>query len=234
MVIVEPRKHKDFARVLKQFDAQMPSDWDLYVFHGASAKGFLQDIIKQLQSGRNIYLKSLDTDNLTAKEYNRLFKDPRFWNKVDAEDILVFQTDCALCSKTPQAINRFRKYGYLGCAYQADSIGMRNPVWSKGLPFYGIGGMSFRKKSFMMKCIKSHPDVHPDHPEDVFFSECIHEEPDSSPLKPESASVLCDFCSQHNYNADSFAAHKTKDMIKEDKEAFYSYCPEARFLEEQS
>lgn len=231
MVIVEPRKHKDFERVLTMFDAKMPVDWDMYIFHGKTAKDFLEEITMKLPSGRIIYLKSLSSDNLTTSEYNRLLKQASFWNDIDAEDILIFQTDCALCSGTPFSIDRFRKYGYLGCSYKKDSIGMNKQVWSKELPFYGIGGLSFRKKSFMLKCIRKEPNVHPDRAEDVFFSECVHAE--RSSLKPESPQVLCDFCSQHFFNSKSFGAHKTKLMVDEDKEDFYSYCPEARFLSDQ-
>lgn len=232
MVIVEPRKHPDFDRVLKQFDAQMPVDWDLYVFHGKGAKDFLQDITMDITSGRNVYLKSLESDNLTANEYNKLFKQASFWNQINAEDILVFQTDCALCSKSPHNIDRFRKYGYLGCSYLKNSHGFTKQVWGTKHPFYGIGGLSFRKKSFTMKCIRERPNIDPDFAEDVFFSECVHKERGS--LKPESADVLCDFCTQHAFNSKSFGAHKTKDLAKGDKDGFYAFCPEAEFLDKQS
>jgi hypothetical protein len=166
-----------------------------------------------------------------VNEYNRLFKQESFWNSIDAEDILVFQTDTALCSKSPFRLDRFRKYGYLGCSHKKDSIGFQKQVWAKEFPFYGIGGLSFRKKSFMLKCIQENPNVDPDYAEDVFYSECIHKE--TSGLKPESADVLCDFCTQHHFNSMSFGAHKTKTLKVEDKEAFYGFCPEARFLESQ-
>lgn len=230
LLIVEPRRHPDMKRVLEQFHQQMPLDWDLYIFHGASAGDFIEESTKNLE-GRQIYLRALPGDNLKPEEYNELFKKQEFWNQVDAEDILVFQTDTALCGASPQKIERFRKYGYLGCSHWPDSYGMKGQPWAKDIPFYGIGGLSFRKKSFMLKCIRADPNVHPHRAEDVFFSECLHKE--TSELKPESGSVLADFCTQAHFNSESFGAHKTKLLIKKDKEAFYGYCPEARFLESQ-
>ena len=223
MMIVEPRKHPDLAHVLQNFDTHMDSSWDLYVFHGASAGSFLDSIVRGLSKSRKVYLIPLSTDNLTANEYNKLFKNESFWNNIDAEDILVFQTDTALCSKSPFRIDRFRRYGYLGCSNKKDSIGFHKQVWAKEFPFYGIGGLSFRKKSFMLNCIRNNPNVDPDYAEDVFYSEHIHKE--NSSLKPESADVLCDFCTQHYFNSMSFAAHKTKILKPEDKDAFYSlFC----------
>lgn len=232
MVIVEPRKHQDFERVLQQFDEQMPTDWDLYVFHGKSARRFLEEVTTGLSNERKVYLKALPSDNLTINEYNRLLKDPKFWDQIDAEDILIFQTDTALCAASPFSIDRFRQYGYIGCSNKKDSIGMTNQVWAKDIPFYGIGGLSFRKKSFTMKCIKENPNVHPDRAEDVFYSECIHKE--TGPIKPESAKILCEFCAQHSFNAHSFGAHKTKTMDPNDKKSFYAFCPEAKFLDTQT
>jgi hypothetical protein len=37
MVIVEPRKHHHLKYVLDNFDAHMPLDYDLYIFHGPAA-----------------------------------------------------------------------------------------------------------------------------------------------------------------------------------------------------
>lgn len=230
-MIVEPRRHPDLERVLTQFDRQMPVDWDLYVFHGKSAKDYSQNATRNCLSGRNIFLKALDVDDLPEKEYNKLFKQTSFWNQIHAEDILIFQTDAALCGASKFSIDRFRQYGYIGCSFKKDSIGMNNQLSNKKYSFYGIGGLSFRKKSFTLQCIRENPTVDPYFPEDIFYSECVHKETGS--LKPESAKVLGDFCSQYNFNSRSFGAHKTKLMAKDDKDAFYAYCPEAQFLATQ-
>ncbi len=227
MVIVEPRKHKDLERVLKNFDEHIPKEWDLYIFCGKSAQGFAEQAASFIKD-RHVIIQALDTDNLTADEYNTLFKQPSFWEKVNAENILVFQTDAVLCKNSPFNIDNFTSYDYIGCAYTDSAIGRSNrKIWD-GMPFYGVGGLSFRKKSFMLKCISSYPQQH--HlAEDVYFSLCS----ESSTNKPISAKVLNEFCTQEQFHEKSFGGHKTKLLRSSDESKFYDYCPEGSFLKEQ-
>ena len=225
MVIVEPRKHKLLQPVIENFHQNMDETWDLYIFHGKShaehAKGAVENI---KSSSRNVYLKSLDVNNLNVKEYNFLFKQASFWDQVDAENILVFQTDTVLCSSALTSIKDFLKFPYIGCSGWTRFIGSKSP-W-RG-PFYGVGGLSFRKKSAMMSCINSNPDIDPDHPEDVFFSKCAHESPD----RATDAKQLASFCTQYEFSENSFGAHKImKNLSQRDLDRFLDYCPEANIL----
>lgn len=233
LVIVEPREHKYLQEVCENFDKNMSKSWDLYVFHGKSAGDFAQQATATIK-GRRVYLIPLETDNLDGDGYNALFKSLDFWNQVNAEDILVFQTDTVLCSASEFKINDFMKYDYIGCGSYAGAIGNKKDVWgnkySKGNSFYGIGGLSFRKNSFQKQCIKKYPDIAADYPEDVFFSNCVEQ----SVNKPESAEVLANFCTQDSFSKRSFGAHNTWYMKKEDREPFYAFCPAARILETKS
>jgi hypothetical protein len=224
IVIVEPRKHKDLELVIKNFDKHIPAEWDLYVFHGASAYEFAHNATSSIQK-RNVYLKALDVDNLDADAYNYLFKQTAFWDKVNAENILVFQTDTALCGSSPFNITKFTHYNYIGCNIDKTSVGTQHSLHYWKSPMYGVGGLSFRKKSFMMKCIQKNkkPDTYA---EDVFFSECAHE----TDSKPESVNVLHSFCSQAAFMMPSFGAHKTTLLEEEHKKPFYEYCPEASYM----
>ena len=87
---------------------------------------------------------------------------------------------------------------------------------------YGIGGLSFRKKSYMLKCIKNNPNIHDDFAEDVFFSECLAD------YKPD-IKALNQFCTQHKYFDKSFGLHKPL-ALKDNKE-LHKYCPEINILE---
>jgi hypothetical protein len=223
MLIVEPRKHPLLKTVIHNFDKNMPTNWDLYVVHGKSFQEHAKEAVKDIN--RTVKLIQLQTDNLTADEYNHLFKKISFWNKIKAENILVFQTDSALCSKSNFNIHDFMKYDYIGCAAEnnhGNKFGNHN--WSKTYPhsfFYGIGGLSFRKNSFQKKCIRENK-VPPHFAEDVFYSNCVHKY-----TKPENAKKIQQFCSQTNFTKKSFGSHKTKD-IKSKK--FYKYCPEAKTI----
>ena len=226
LVIVEPRKHKHLETVLRNFDELMPSDWDIYIFHGVSAHDFAKDasrVIKNKQ--RNIFLKALDVDNLDANGYNFLFKQKGFWEKVEAENVLVFQTDTALCSKSKFPIEDFMQYNYIGCNKTRTAIGNKHNLdYWKG-PFYGVGGLSFRKMDFMLKCIDTHKRP-PNYPEDVYFSECG----ELSNSKPETVDIIHSFCTQSVHVKSSFGAHKTSELKKEEHDGFYEYCQEASYM----
>ena len=225
IVIVEPRKHKNLEYVINNFDTLMDPDWDLYVFHGLSAAEFAATAVQSIQK-RRVFLLPLHTDNLNADQYNELFKQSKFWNRVNAESILVFQTDVVLCSKSLQSIDRFTKYDYIGCSVDDKTIGFGGWRWSNTHPddyFYGSGGMSFRKKSFMLNCIRDNPNIDKAYPEDVFFSNCVAK----SPNRPETATVINDFCTQNKYVNNSLGAHRISMLSDDDKKRFIQFCPEA-------
>ena len=230
MVIVEPRKHKLLQPVIENFHKNMEETWDLYVFHGKSHAKHAKAAVKNIKSNsRNVYLKPLDVDNLNVKEYNFLFKQASFWDQVDAENILVFQTDTVLCSNALTSIEDFLSFPYIGCSGIPNMIGSNTTIWGQNNPYYGVGGLSFRKKSAMMSCINSNPDIDPNHPEDCFFSKCAHGSPD----RATDAKQLASFCTQYQFTENSFGAHKINgNLNKTDLEKFLDYCPEANILME--
>ena len=224
MVIVEPRTHKLLARVIKNFDERMDPDWDLYVFHGKSHGEFAKNATAGITK-RRVFLKPLETDNLNADEYNRLFQTIPFWDQVAAENILVFQSDTALCKNFADKIDKFMKYVYIGCSYSDINAG--NATAWPGHKFYGVGGLSFRKKSFMLDCIRK--TAHLGNPEDAQFSDCAY----AAPNKPESGAVIAEFCTQGSFTRKSFGVHKTKTAFSGNKQELFAYCPEAQLLEEE-
>ena len=225
MIIIEPRAHTLLKQVIENFDMHMDKSWDLYVFYGNLNKEVAQEAISNI-TGRKVILISLNVDNISSLQYNKLLKTSEFWSQINAEDILVFQTDAVLCSKSIQTINDYIMYDYIGCSYDNKVIGSNTFVnWGPNNEFYGIGGLSFRKKSFMLQCIRDsrRPE---DHPEDMFFSECVAK----SSRRPPSARILNQFCTQHVYKEKSLGAHKT-NIDLQNKDEFYKYCPEAKMLE---
>lgn len=219
LVIVEPRAHAHLAAVVDNFDKHTPSDYILVVFHGKSSRSFAEAATSRVK--RQKLLIALEVDNLNATEYNSLLKTAAFWNQIPGENILLFQTDAALCGRSSHILTEFESYPYIGCSYDNVSIGKQshwNP-WA----FYGVGGLSFRKKSFMLQCIQRGDPYNL--PEDVFFSECVSGHPEA----PQSAEVLSRFCTQSSFNDKSFGAHKLS-LPTEQKGAFIQHCPEASFM----
>lgn len=227
MIIVEPRKHKLLKSVIEKYDEIMDPSWDLYVFHGVSNEIFAKEAINSIKK-RSVYLFSLDTDNLTAETYSYLFKQSYFWDLIKAENILVFQSDSILCKKSLNNIYNFLKYDYIGCANSTNDYGDKHNFngWGVSNSFYGIGGLSFRKKSFITRCINENK-ANDSSPEDVFYSKCLN----NFGNKPESAKILNTFCSQNHYEENSFGAHRIKHM--DNKNIFLEYCSDATLIKDE-
>lgn len=233
MVIVEPREHKMLKYVCENFHKNMCKSWDMYVFHGKTHGEHAKDATENIK-GRKVFLIPLEKDNYTADDYNYTFKSLDFWNKVKAENILVFQTDAVLCPASKYKIKDFMNFDYIGCGSFNNAIGNSINSWgkdpsSRNYNFYGIGGLSFRKNSFQKQCIKHNPNVDPKFAEDVFYSECVAK----SINKPKSARDLANFCTQDNFASKSFGAHKTTYMKNGHSEPFYQFCPAARAIKKE-
>lgn len=229
IVIVEPREHKLLKAVIQNVHERMPLDWDLYVFHGKTREPFAKRAAAV--QGRKVILKALPTDNLVGQlNYNSLLLSKDFWEQIAAENILVFQTDSVLCARPlRRAIDEFLQYSYIGCSYDNTFLGKKSP-WP-GQPFYGIGGLSFRKKSFMLQCLKT--PGRPTHAEDVAFSWCLEALPGA--MKPPTAQTIANFCAQDTLHTNRpFGVHKTATQFKRDKRRLFQVCPEAELLEDKA
>ena len=224
MVIVEPRRHRHLQHVLDNFDANVPPHYDLYVFHGKSSGDFARAAAAGVvgRRRRRVVLVPLDTDNLSVDEYNALLKDPaRFWSHIDAENVLLFQTDAIMCSKTEHKLADFEHLGYVGCAYSTRAG--RGTHWGSRA-YWGVGGLSFRKKSAALECLAKMPHQ-PADAEDVFYSECVEA---GYGQRPRDGVQLSQFCSQAQMNHKSLGGHRVKDGMDPGARArFVDYCPEA-------
>ena len=98
LLIVEPRPHPLLKPVIDAFSARVPSTWVLYVVHGRGNGDYARRAAEQVAETRRVVYLQLDADNLSAAQYNALFKTPAFWDRVQAEHVLVFQTDAMPCA----------------------------------------------------------------------------------------------------------------------------------------
>jgi hypothetical protein len=231
MVIVEPRQHELLSYVLENFDRNVDASYDLYIFHGKSAGNFARDAARGVKR-RRVVLRALDVDNFTANEYNALLKSPAFYNSIDAENILVFQTDAVSCGSSSKKLREFEKYGYIGCPYRGNVLGLvpDGHWWGNGHSFYGVGGLSFRKKSVALRCI-ARESTTPDFAEDVFFGNCLDK---GHGVKPETVEVLRSWCMQDPHDQRAFGVHKPNVKTASEKAKLLAYCPEAAPLVSQT
>lgn len=149
MVIVEPRKHENFEFVCKTMLRFTNDAWGLHVFHGLDNEVFVKDALKQVQ---NVKYTNIQKADLTIRDYNVLMTSSWFYDKIDHEVFVIFQTDSCLLQT---GLDRFIGYDYIGAPWPH----MENRV--------GNGGFSLRTKSFCLDVCKRFPWKNEN--EDVYF-----------------------------------------------------------------
>ena len=214
-VIVEPREHKYLIPVVLNFIENLPNGTPIQIFHGTKNISFIKKGLNEhIESGK-IRMTNLGKENLSIKDYNNLLTSKNFWNQINGENILIFQTDTCLCSKNKHKIYDFLKYDYVGAP------------WKKFKNIGGNGGLSFRKKSKMIEMIKFYPNyikkkknksfLHTN--EDVFFS--------SMKLNFPSKEDASNFSVEQVYNKNPFGIHKPwLSLSKENLNSLKNSCTE--------
>lgn len=154
-VIIEPRKHKAFEFVLRNFFENLSNDWGFIIFHGNNNKEFVENtLFNNLSQFKHRIDKiiQLNTDNLTSSQYSNICKSPYFYKCIDTDILLIFQTDTLILNK--DIINEFLKYDYVGAPWINKMV--------------GNGGLSLRRKSKMIEITEIVDPKFTDH-EDNYF-----------------------------------------------------------------
>jgi hypothetical protein len=86
-------------------------------------------------------LVSLNVDNLSINDYNKLLFTDFFYENIDTEMVLIFQTDTLLSDVYNKNIYDFMEYDYVGAPWANSPIEIA----------VGNGGFSLRKKSKMIE-----------------------------------------------------------------------------------
>lgn len=105
-------------------------------------------------------------DTIDIPHLNQLMKSAEFWEAVDADTALVFQTDSLLLRRD---VKRFEGYSYVGAPWHLD-----NERWSRhvaSMPHgVGNGGLSLRSVPAMRALVALHANASQDaEQEDWFF-----------------------------------------------------------------
>ena len=188
-VIVEPRKHEYLIPIVKDNLKKLPSATKFYVFHGTDNEDFVRSGFgPEIESGK-MTLKNLGVKNLKIPDYNNLLTSKDFWNSIDGENILIYQTDTVICGDPGDKLKPFLKYDYVGAPWANTSISN-----GKG----GNGGLSFRKKSAALKALRD--KKYDRQNEDVYFSKSDLNFPSREEAKKFSAETM--------YSENPFGVHK--------------------------
>jgi hypothetical protein len=188
-VIVEPRKHDKLKIVVKNIIENL-KDVKVHVFHGNLNKDF---ILSELSDDiDNIISTNLNKDNLTIREYSDMLLTKKFYDLIEGERILLFQTDSCICNYNEDILEECQKYGYVG----APTRRRIEIPWQNG-------GFSFRKKSLMIKAVNTIKIGEKIFPEDRFFS--VDKQSITNPAIFDLANR---FSVESYYNENPFGQHK--------------------------
>jgi hypothetical protein len=156
-VIVDTRCHADLAAALRNVAYFLPN-WAMYIFHSAANEQFL---IEALGPQHRAKLRRIVSGDLTHVDYNRLLASASFWEAIDAEKILIFQSDAFL---RRSGITEFMEYDYVGAPW-ADPIRGSNGAVLR----IGNGGLSLRNRLMSLAITKNRRWMGQN--EDIYFAQ---------------------------------------------------------------
>lgn len=196
-IIVEPRKHKNLKIVVKNILDNLV-DVKVQIFHGNLNKDFILSELSEMMD--KIILSNLEVDNLTVYEYSDLLLTKQFWENVQGERMLLFQTDSCICNYSDSILEECQKYGYVGATVRLH----REYPWQNG-------GFSFRRKSNMIKAVNKIKKGQKFFPEDRFFS---RDNPDV--VNPAHINLSNRFSVEKYYYEKPFGQHKCWEYQSEE------------------
>jgi glycosyltransferase involved in cell wall biosynthesis len=217
-VIIEPREHALLEPVIRNVMTNLADGWNLHVFCGN--KNY--EYVKNLFPDWEFKITNLEINDLSEEQYNALLKSEHFWDQINEENVLIFQTDAFILNEFD--INKFTDFSFIGSPYNWDPHRQEaGPVTERLAPPGHAtnmnGGFSFRKRSSMLRCIKEVSEdkllmwrernncqttyfLEPwtkELAEDVFFHNALAMLEESLP----SHEVCANFCHQHLYEEET-------------------------------
>lgn len=188
-IIVEPRNHRYLEKIIYKFAEFLGHKFQFQIFHGNNNVGLINNI--KNNKIKNLKSFNLDIENLTINEYSDLLKSEIFWNNVEGENILLFQTDAIILKNFS---DEYFQYDYIGAPWKNLNSITNNSI--------GNGGLSFRKKSVMLEIIKKYKDDNLI--EDLYFSKYLKIENKKLP----NIDLAKKFCVENVYYHDPTFLHK--------------------------
>ena len=163
--IVEPRNHEMLEPVIRnilprlnknwEFNKNEDDKWNLHIFCGN--KNY--ELVKELLQNWKYEITNMEVDDLSREEYSAMLMSKDFWEKINAEDVLIFQTDCAVFNEFNIDHWLDKEYKYIGAAYNwgprlESGHLVSDSICPPGQAINMNGGFSLRKKSAMLQCIE--------------------------------------------------------------------------------
>jgi glycosyltransferase involved in cell wall biosynthesis len=135
LVIIEPRVHWAFEYAVKNALYHNPG-WKLVVVHGLSNEDFVHEALSNV---RGVEYLRLDRHTMDIADLNKMLLDHRFWDRIDAEKAIMFQTDSLFLGSADE----FTAFDYIGAPWAVDNE--RSRALGDLVPDgAGNGGLSLR------------------------------------------------------------------------------------------
>ena len=139
-VIIEDRCLPHLECLIRNTIIKTPNNWNHSIVCTQKNYGAISKLCKNIHE--DIKVVPISIRVLSQNTYNNMLLSKWFWNKLDSENLLIYQQDSFLFR---EGIEEFYEYDYIGAPWlkeQTDNL-------------YGVGngGFSFRKKSKMLECL---------------------------------------------------------------------------------
>lgn len=172
IVFVERRPHQNLEFCIKNA-CYFARDYALYIFCSKANLEFIRVILGDQFPNVRVYViwDTVGTPEQGKIDYNELLKNRKFWESIDAEHILTMENDAYLLRDIPDSMY---DYDYVASKW----------TWLPDEP--GGGGLSYRKRSAMLRICDECPHLAETPMQDSFVSEGVKELGLKYPNKKES------------------------------------------------
>ena len=227
-VIVETRATPALPVVILHMQEHLPNSTNFHVFHSSANLRLLHAKFgDQIRSGRMRLtdLALFNISKLTRYTSNWLYLNVAFWRGIAGENLLHFQCDTCICSKSRHTLAEFvGRYDYVGGPYG-------NPRRSR----HQNGGFSLRSRSKMLEAIRRLKAAWNRNftNEDIFFSDWAA---DAGIVRPAPTAVAKTFAVDSLFYDAPFATHKIFARLRQWRKAgrpvdrLLANCPEIQMV----
>lgn len=144
-----------FQAVVTNVMGHLPTDWGLVVVYSASSEFFVRHALRHFVNVRFVAMP--EAFSITSvNDYNKMMMSAQFWKSIQAEKVLLFQTDSIILHSR---IEPFLKYDYIGAPWDVPTNERVMKLVQGGLlqSAVGNGGFSLRSTEAMIKaCERLH------------------------------------------------------------------------------
>lgn len=151
-VYIENRnlKHNEF--LIKNTIQKLGDDWGHIIYCSDINKEQIKKICSEISS--EIEIRHIDS-NINRNDYNNLLLDIEFWNDIDCENVLIYQSDTIIINDFD---DKFLKFDYIGANWGPSNHSKNlNKIFKKfGIEInllQGNGGLSLRNVELMKSAL---------------------------------------------------------------------------------